>query len=244
MPLETISAQTKSIAKVLAKTFFLAFLSGLVGFILNVCLLIFLAPEIKTILRQTLAAMPGANAGGIAIIIILFIIMIRAWPVTVMFVLFLIVFPVGYFFITKAYIFSKELHASMLKNKEIISTLIFDIGKEAFQKISNAEGIKKSWERHKHPLKTVKSLIKNKDDLPKPIRFLVLFIFKKTKIDEITKKFNDSLLADLNEETRHEKIKTEIATYLTKRFRKPSPLLISSCFLVNLALFIFIKLYV
>ncbi|WP_246057558.1 hypothetical protein [Leptospira gomenensis] len=184
-----LKATTRASFHILANVLFFS----LLGLTLNLILLAFLFPEMKS-LTSNIGSMPIARAGGIGAVIALVVIVFELWPVTLIVLCFAVVFPGLHFLYGKKRGIDKALYSFALnENLELVSGYLSEKLETAIRK--RAESDRSSGKNFSlaEQIRNLPYYLSKLEDLPSPFRFLVARFSKKLKLDSLLNEVGDGI---------------------------------------------------
>ncbi|WP_207761478.1 hypothetical protein [Leptospira perolatii] len=212
------------------------------GFFLNLILLAFLIPEMSSLISN-LGPLPIARAGGIGAIIALFVIMLYMWPVLLIILIFVLVFPGLYFIFGKKHGVSKALHSAINSNKgPITDYLSSKLGEKISSKMKSQDQNKQGSDRWKSLQEAVLKL----EDVPNPLRFLLKSLLQKIRLADAVQKLAEKSKegsSELSEAELKEILKNNIDQAIQENLFVPELNWLYILLSINFATFLFLKIW-
>lgn len=179
---------TTSLFKITARASFTVLVNTvfftLIGWTFNWILLAFLFPEMKSF-TDGIGAMPAARAGGIGAVLVLILLVIQLWPITLIVLVFGIVFPFLHFLFGKKFAVSKALQFLVVDNSEIVSAYLSEKLEASIRKKAESDENKGKNFSISKQIQNLPHYLSKLEDLPTPIRFLVKRITGKLGIENL-----------------------------------------------------------
>jgi hypothetical protein len=214
-----------------------------VGFTLNLILLLFLIPEITSLLEANSGALRVGHAGGPAIVLVLILLIIYNIPTLLLVLTFLVAFPVLYFIAGKKQGMQTALYKIIAENKGFMVQYICD---HVFKKMTNTQkwldsinqsGLKQTLNNF------LPKYLKKLDDMPYPMRLLVRFFLKKVDLfGMITTTIENKEIKDLNIDSISEGIAQKANAMIDQKFLKMNSNGLWMLLGINLVIFTLIKI--
>ncbi len=220
-----------------------ALIFGFFGLFLNIVYLVFLFPEMGAILNR-MGGIPAANAGGIGAMITLPVMVIEAWPVTLLVLGFSGGFPMAYLVLGKKHGVTQALHDIIGENREFIAVYFIDRLLESVRKIS---GVGEQTGTAVSRLKAVEHLpvyLKKLDTMPRPLPMVYRLVISRIDFGGMLTKILEHGEDELNLEVLSDIAHDKVGDYISDNAFVPDLRWFWILLGANTALFVLLKIVI
>jgi hypothetical protein len=196
--------------------------STAIGLVANIALLLLLIPEMRSLFQS---ADSGSAASSISTLL-------AAWPATLTFIGFGIVFPVAYFILGKRHGMNKAVHYVIHSHREFFDTCLTD---------KLTEHLKHHSAVH-HASKVIPAYLQKMDNMPRLLRGLFRFLIKQADIGKTLSSIADQAEGkEFNEEVLSKTVKKSFDSLIKEKANRPSLAWLWMLLGINILLFVILK---